>query len=113
MIEKDKDLLFIKSVLKTCHILMIDERRLSASLGLREPLSVKGSDSIKLTREEIETFTKLIHIYFFLDTFCGGNIEFIHHWINTENEYFDQVPRECFYSKNGIQKLYDYVQRFN
>ena len=115
MIEKDKnkDLLFIKSILKTCNILTIDESRLFKSLGLKVTLNVKAQDMIKLTGEETEILAKLIQVYLYLDTFCGGNIEFIHHWVNTENEYFDQAPRECFYTKHGIQKLYDYVQRFN
>ena len=114
MIEKGnkKDVLLFKSVLKTCNILTIDESRLFKSLDLKVTLNVKAQDKIKLTKEETEILSKFIQVYFYLDTFCGGKLEFIHHWVNTENEYFDQAPRECFYTIHGIQKLYGYVQRF-
>ena len=112
MLKTEKDLLLIKSVLKTCHILMIDERRLFISLGLKEALNVKAPDKMKLTQEETDILAKFIQVYLYLDSFCGGNKEFIHHWMNTGNEYFEGAPREYFYTQHGIDKLYSYVQKF-
>jgi len=113
MTETDKNLLLIKSVLKTCNILIIDENRLFTSLGLKTALNAKEIDNKKLQKEDIELLVKFIQVYRFIDRFCGGDIHSIHHWVDTENKYFDTTPRECFYTKNGIKSLYEYVQRFN
>lgn len=112
MTETDKNFLLIKSVLNACEILSIDENRLFTSLGLETALNAKETDNIKLQKEDIQLLVKLIEVYQFLDGFCGGDIQFIHHWIDTENKYLDEMPRECFYTKKGIQRLYEYVQRF-
>jgi hypothetical protein len=113
MTDIEKNRLLISSVLKTCKILSIDENRFFTSFGLETALNKKATDNIKLKKEDIELLAKFIQIYRFIDGFCGGDIQFIHHWVTTKNEYFDATLRECFYSRNGIQKLYEYVQRFS
>jgi len=113
MAKTEKNRLLIKSVLKTCKILSLDENRLFTSLELEAALNNKATDNIRLQREDILLLAKFTQVYRFLDVFCGSNREFICHWIDTENEYFDASPRECFYTRSGIQRLYEYVQRFN
>jgi len=113
MVEIEKNRLLIKSVLKACKILNIDENRLFSSLGFETAIYAKATDNIKLKKDDIELLVKFIHIYRFIDGFCGGDIQFIHHWVTTKNECFDETPRKYFYTRNGIQKLFEYVQRFN
>jgi hypothetical protein len=113
MVEIEKNRLLIKSVLKACKILNIDENRLFSSLALETVVDAKSTDNIKLKKEDIELLVTFIHIYRFIDGFCGGDIEFIHHWVTTKNKCFDAIPRESFYTRNGIQRLHEYVQRFN
>jgi len=113
MTETGKNFSLIKSVLNACEILSIDGDRLFKSLGLETALNKKATDNIKLKKEDIELLAKFILIYRFIDGFCGGDIQFIHHWIDSENKYFGTTPRECFYTKNGIKSLYEYVKRFN
>jgi hypothetical protein len=113
MTEIEKNRALIKSVFNTCKVLSLDENRFFTSLGLETALKVETPDSIKLQKEDIELLLNFIKVYRFIDGFCGGDIQFIHHWVTTKNEYFDATPRECFYTRNGIKKLYGYVQRFN
>ena len=113
MTEKEKNRLLIKSVLKACKILNIDENRFFSSFCLETAIYAKATDNIKLQKEDIELLVKFIQVYRFINGFCGGDIEFIHHWVTTKNECFDETPKEYFYTRNGIQKLYEYVQRFN
>ena len=113
MTETKENRLLIRSVSKTCEILNIDENRFFTSLDLETALNVKEIDNIKLRKEDIELLVNFIKVYRFIDGFCGGDIQFIHHWVTTKNECFDATPRECFYTRSGIQKLYGYVQRFN
>jgi len=113
MVEIERNRLLIKSVLKACKILSIDENRFFSSLGLETAIYAKATGNIKLKKEDIELLVKFIHVYRFIDGFCGGDIEFIHHWVTTKNECFDATPRESFYTRNGIQKMYGYVKRFN
>jgi hypothetical protein len=112
MTETKENRLLIRSVSKTCEILNIDENRFFTSLDLETALNVKETDNIKLRKEDIELLVNFIKVYRFIDGFCGGDIQFIHHWVTTKNKYFDTSPRECFYTRKGIQKLYEYVQRF-
>jgi len=113
MTETEENSLLIKSVLNVCEILNVDVKRLFTSLGLETAKYAKATNNIKLNKEDIELLVKFIHIYRFIDGFCGGDIQFIHHWVDTENKYFDTTPRECFYTRKGIQRLYEYVKRFN
>jgi len=113
MVEIEKNRLLIKSVLKGCKILNIDENRFFSSLGLETDLYEKATDNIKLKKEDIELLLKFIHIYRFIDEFCGGDIEFIHHWVTTKNKCFGVAPIDLFYTKHSIQTLYEYVERFN
>jgi hypothetical protein len=113
MADIEKNRLLISSVLKTCEISSIDENRFFTSLGLEIALNKKATENIKLKKEDIELLAKFIQIYRFIDGFCGGDIQFIHHWVNTKNECFGVAPIDFFYTKDGIQRLYEYVQRFN
>jgi hypothetical protein len=113
MTETEGNRLLINSVLNICEIFSIDVKRLFASLGLETTKYAKATDNIKLKKEDIQLLVKFIQVYRFIDQYCGGDIQFIHHWIDTENKYFDTTPRECFYTKNGIKNLYEYVQRFS
>jgi len=113
MVEIERNRLLIKSVLKACKVLSVDENRFFSSLGLDTAIYAKATGNIKLKKEDIELLVKFIHVYRFIDGFCGGDIEFIHHWVTTKNECFDATPRESFYTRNGIQKMYGYVKRFN
>ena len=111
MTKVKENRLLIKSVLNACENLNIDVKYLFASLDLESALKETGNS--KLQKEDIELLVKFIQVYRFIDRFCGGDVHFIHHWVITKNKYFDTTPMEFFYTRDGIQRMYEYAQRFN
>ena len=88
----------------------------SFGLNQTEVAEIVGRNRTGLVRDGVDPATKagelallFIRLYRSVYALTGGDPQAMKHWINTENRYFSEVPRELVKSAEGLVRVNYYL----
>jgi hypothetical protein len=109
----DNERILIRAVLNVCQRLSIDSERLLSSLGFEPSLCTEHQPNLSQVIEDNHALIQFLQIYLWLDSICGGDVEFVNYWLDCENKQFNAKPRQLLFSQSGLEQLFDYFGLFN
>lgn len=107
----NKEKILAKAVFNVAQQLEIEQDRLFIILGISLPLLKSSNDDFKLDplSQEGKRALSLIRIYQVLYTLCGGDVDWMRYFMNSNNVATKGIPIQQIETVNGLQIVLQYL----